>query len=115
MTTGKRSLLLHGGEVVPQVLKAVCAAEERREMGGVDEQYVAGALPVGWHRDQRVEFGVAFGGEWVWSVRVDALFPQHPQRVAFRGGQLVMRQVWVEIERCHVVEQPGVVEIADGV
>ena len=48
------------------------------------------------------------------SVRVDALFPEDPQRVAFRRGEFVVRQVRVEVEGGDVVEQSRVVEVADG-
>jgi hypothetical protein len=102
---------LHRCEVVPQVLQTVRATEQGGEVGGVDERDVARPLTGGRHPDQRVELGVAFRGEGVGSVRVDALTRQDPQLVTFGRRQFVVRQVGVEVERGDVVEQSRRVEI----
>ena len=61
---------------MPEVAKAVGAAEQGGEVGGVDEHDVARTLGGRWHPDQRVELGVALGRERMRSVRIDALFPE---------------------------------------
>src|SRR5256885_13980959 len=82
----RSSASLHGGQVVPEILQAVGAAEQRGEVRGVDKDDVARPLAGGRHPDQRVELGVTRCGERVRPVRVDALTAEDSQSVAFRRG-----------------------------
>jgi hypothetical protein len=53
----------HGGEISPEVLEAVRAAEQRGEMGRIDENDVAGSMFVGRHPVEAVELPIAGLGE----------------------------------------------------
>src|SRR5580693_10184436 len=95
----------HDGEVVPEVLEAFGATEQRGEVSRVHQHDVAPALSGGRHPDQRVELGVTGRSERMRPVRVDALAAQHTHGVGFRLGEFVVRKVGMEIERGDLVEQ----------
>ncbi|MCU1701125.1 MAG: ATP-dependent exoDNAse [Mycobacterium sp.] len=108
-----RAASLHGGEVVPEILKAVGAAEQGGEVCGVDEHDVACSLSSRWHPDQCVELGVAGFGERMGPAWVYPLTSEDLQFLAFRCGEFVVRQVGVEVEGGDVVEQSRGVEVAE--
>src|SRR5262249_58590938 len=68
-----RPTALHPGDVAPEMLQAVGAAEKRGEVCRVHHQDVAGALAVRWQPEQAVELFVAGRGEGMRAVRVNGL------------------------------------------
>src|ERR1700730_5539429 len=104
----------HRGEVSPEVLETHGAAEERGEIGRVDQNDISGSLLIRRHPKEDVELRVACRSEWMRTIEVDRLTRQQVYRLGVLGGQLIVRQVWMEIERRDVLEQPQAVEVSEG-
>src|SRR5438094_9558318 len=75
--TRSPGISLHHSEIPPEILQTLRAAEERGEVGGVHQQYVAGALASWWQPKEGVEFRVARLGERMRTTGVDELSSQH--------------------------------------
>ena len=103
------SRLFHRGDVPPEGPQALRHAEQGGEVGGVHQNDVPGTLASRRHPQQAVESRVAGRRKWVRPVQVHRLLPAGGWRI--RLGHLVVRQVQVEIERCHVLEQSQLVQI----
>src|SRR5512134_1131451 len=83
---------LHPREIAPEILEALRAAEQRREVRGIDDQDVAGPVSLRRHPEQRVQLRVPGRGERMRTIRVHDLPAQHVDRLRVPGGHLVMRQ-----------------------
>ena len=105
---------VHQRQIAPEVRQTVRAAEKRGEIRGVDEHDVAGALLVRRHPEQAIELRVAGRSERVRPVEIDRLARQQMDRLGVLGGQLVVRQMRMEIERRDVLEQAQLVDVPKG-
>ena len=74
-------------------------------MGGVDDQDIAGPLTVRRHPEERIERGRAGDGERMGPLEVDRLLGQDMNGRPPRGGQLVVRQMRMEVERRDAFQQ----------
>src|SRR4026207_37874 len=61
-----------------------------------------------------IELRVAGCGERMRTVGIDGLARQQMHRLGVLGGQLIMRQVWMEIECRDVFEQTELVNVPKG-
>src|SRR6185503_10496881 len=91
-------LSLHCRDISPEISQAVVGAKQRAEDRGISEQNIAGAIAVGRHPEEHVEFGIALFEKRMRPRLIDWLFRQHAYRSVIRSD-CVMRQVHVEIER----------------
>jgi len=98
---------------VPEVAKAVGAAEKCGEVCGVDEHNVARALTGRRHPDKRVELGVAGFRERMRPVRVDPLTAEDLHLLTFGRCEFVVGQVRVKVEGGDVVEQSRQVKVPE--
>src|SRR5271163_2932317 len=95
----------HDGEVLPEILKAIIAAEKRGEIGRVDQDDVSGSPVAGRHPKEAIELLVARGGEGVGKLEIDRLAREDLNLLAIRVCQFVVRKMRMKIERRNVVEQ----------
>ena len=79
-----------------------------------NEHDVAGALLIRRHPQQAIELRVAGGGEGMRTVGINGLARQQMHRLGVLGGQLIVRQVWMEIECRDVFEQTQLVNVRKG-
>ena len=70
---GARGISLHHGEIPPEILQTLRAAEERGEVGGVHQQDVTGALVSRRHPKECVEFRIARLAERMRSGEINGL------------------------------------------
>src|SRR5262249_3650 len=101
-------------KVSPEVLETVGAAEERGEIGRVDQNDISGSLLIRRHPKEAVELRVACRSERMGTIEVDGLTRQNLNRLAVRRRQFVVRQMRMEIDRRDVLEQPQTVEVSEG-
>src|SRR6266536_5507150 len=66
---------------------------------------VAGALLIWRHPEQAVELRVTGCGEGMRTAGINGLAGQQMHRLGIFGGQLIVRQVWMEIECWDFFEQ----------
>src|SRR5580700_3742963 len=109
-----RRRLFHQCQIPPEVRQTVRAAEQGGEIRRVDEHDVAGALLIWRYPEQAIELRVAGYGEGMRTVRINGLARQQMHRLGVLGGQLIVRQVWMEIECRDVFEQTQLVNVAKG-
>src|SRR5262245_2207346 len=104
-------VLPHRSEVAPERLEAVGAAEQRREVRGVDDQDITGSLACGRHPEQGVEIDIAGGRKRVRPVGVDRLARQDVNRARSRRRDAVMRQVKMKAEVRDTAQKAQFVEV----
>src|SRR5712671_485122 len=100
-----------GREILPEVMQARIAAEQRRENRGVCEQDVAGALAVWRHPEEHVEFTVSRFGERMRLRHIDRLSSQYTDGFRIIRSDCILRQVHVKHERCDIRHPAPGIEI----
>ena len=101
---------IHKREIPPEVFQALRATEERGEMGHVQQHDVSSALLIWRHPEQTIELRIAGCGERMWTIEINRLAREQMYRFVVLGGDLVVRQVRMEIQRRDIVEQSQLVK-----
>ena len=89
-------------EVLPEVVEAIGAAEQRGEDGQVCQQDVASPRACRRHPKEAVEFSVSGLDKWMRSGQIDRLPSKNSNCVRIFRRQRIMRQVLMKIEGRYV-------------
>src|SRR6476620_4438075 len=95
---------IHKREIPPQVFQAVRATEERGEMGHVQQHDVSSTLLIWRDPEQTIELSIARFRERMWTIEINRLPREQMYRFVVLGGDLVVRQVQMEIQRRNIIE-----------
>src|SRR5215212_6952932 len=94
---------LHRGEILPEILETICAAEQGCKMCRIHQQDVAGPIIFWRHPEQDVELGIPRRRKRMRPLEVNGLLSEQMYRSAIRFLDRVMRQVRMKVECCDVV------------
>src|SRR6185436_17739024 len=100
-------------EICPEMLEALSPTEQSGEDRRVGQDDLAPAFSLGGHPNAGVELLVARIDERMGPVQIDRLAREDVDRLAVVAGERVVRQVLMEIERGHLVEQAQLIQILD--
>src|SRR6185369_2251081 len=103
---------LCGGKIPPEIFQTFGPAEERCEVGRIDEQNVACTITSRRHPQKTVEFCVACRGKWMRAIGIDRLARKHMDLGTVWLEQLVVRQVWMEIQCGDILKKSEFIQIA---
>ena len=74
---------------------------------------MSSALLIWRHPEQTIELSVAGRRERMWTIEVNGLASEHVHRLVFTC-ELVVRQVWMKIQRRDIVEKTKLVDVPEG-
>lgn len=100
--------------VPPEVPKTIRAPKQRGEDGRIGERYVAAPAALRRYPEERIELSIPRGGEWMRPGQVDRLRGQNTNGIRIFCRQRVVRQMQMEVERSHSIQQTQFVEILVG-
>src|SRR5262249_19754076 len=103
--------LSHARHVPPEVFQALRTAEQRGEDRRVGEQDIAAAVTSRRHPDARVDVPIPGGRERMRPGEVDRLRRQDMDGLRVLGRLRVVRQMEMEVEDRHTIQQAQRVEI----
>ena len=103
---------LHLGKIGPESPETFCAAKQRREDCRVREQGIAATVALWRHPDQRIELSVPRGRKRMRPLQIDRLRAQYVDRLRVVGRQSVVREMQMEIERGHSVQQAAFIQFS---
>ena len=101
----------HSRQILPESLQGIHAAKQSGEDSGVCEEDISRPLAVWRHPEERVEFCISRCGEWMRPLEVNRLLCEDVNQAVFIAGYRVMRQVWMEVEGGHSVQEAQRIQV----